>query len=194
MIQAGRLFGSRKVGREDTNCKHTCWNISFASLEENPNLRGIEKTRFLYLSIKVRHASSFPATHSLIRRSSVQFSFGPELVIPGACGIRSHSPERAVNTAGPSPETHIPELPVSNLRSKDCCDFRRAVSFSTTNRRIDQRKIIHDNNSRTVPAPNRDRGIATVMKVAFTTMSATEWHRSSNRWRKPGNSWWKFVI
>lgn len=138
MIHAGRLFGSRKVGREDTNCKHTCWNISFASLDENPNLRGIEKTRFLYLSIKARHASSFPATHSLISRSSVQFSFGPELVISGARGIRSQSPEGLQSA-------------VQN------CSFAGSLIFLKTNRRIDQAKIIHDGNSRTVPASNRTR-------------------------------------
>src|SRR5580698_2621458 len=79
MSHLGSAFGSRSLGSPASNSTHTAWNTSPASSRDRPNLIGIEKMRFLYLSISADHASWLPLQHSRTNRSSVQADWRTEL-------------------------------------------------------------------------------------------------------------------
>src|ERR1700691_5734055 len=79
MSHLGSAFGSRNLGSPASNSTHTTWNTSAASSRDRPNLMGIEKMRFLYLSIRADQASWLPLQHSRTKRSSGQVDSRTEL-------------------------------------------------------------------------------------------------------------------
>src|ERR1700687_149325 len=70
MSHFGRARGSRNVGSCESNSRQTARKISAASSRERPYLMGIEKIRFLYLSISADQDSSLPFKHPRTNRSS----------------------------------------------------------------------------------------------------------------------------
>src|SRR5579872_1169704 len=70
MIHFGRALGLRSLGSSKSSSRQTAWKMSVASSEEKPYLMGIEKMRFLYLSIRADQAASVPLRHSCTSRVS----------------------------------------------------------------------------------------------------------------------------
>src|SRR6185437_10342704 len=71
MIHFGRALGLRSLGSSESSSRQTAWKMSVASSGEKPYLMGIEKIRFLYLSISADQAASLPFRHSRTSRVSV---------------------------------------------------------------------------------------------------------------------------